>query len=76
MVFHATRSEDALRDILRNGFDEDYDLITDYNYGLVNAGMVTKPGIIHILGSQADLRKFREYVNSLLVFSAELLIYK
>ncbi len=42
--------------------DKDFDLITDYSYGLIKAGVVTNPDKIQILGSRQDLEGFTKFI--------------
>ena len=42
--------------------EEDYDLITDYSYGLIQAGTITNNKLIHILGSKKDEEMFISYM--------------
>ena len=42
--------------------DEDYDLITDYSYGLIQAGVITNNKLIHIFGSDKDEQMFIDYM--------------
>lgn len=65
MKINISTWKSGLKISMNNLNDLDYDLITDYSYGLIQAGVITNNNLIHILGSKKDVILFRNYINAL-----------
>lgn len=64
LIVDAKNYESNLNIEMKNLDSTKFDLITDYRYGLIDAGVITSPEKIHILGSKKDKEDFQKFVSN------------